>query len=248
MSGHNKWSTIKHKKGAADAKRGKIFTKLIKEITIAAKGGGGDPDGNPRLKTAIQSAKAANMPLDNITRAIKKGTGELEGSSYEEATYEGYGPGGVAVMVDCLTDNKNRTVSEIRRIFTKAGGNMGNNGCVNWMFSQKGQIIIPKEGVDEEKLMEDALEAGAEDVIDNDEVWEIRTDMGDVYAVSGVLTEKGYQFEEAKIARIPQNFVKVEGKVAEQVLKLMEAFDDSDDVQDVYANYDIDFSQLPEEE
>ena len=248
MSGHNKWSTIKHKKGAADAKRGKIFTKLIKEITIAAKGGGGDPDGNPRLKTAIQSAKAANMPLDNITRAIKKGTGELEGSSYEEVTYEGYGPGGVAMMIDCLTDNKNRTVSEIRRIFTKAGGNMGNNGCVNWMFSQKGQIIIPKEGVDEEKLMEDALEAGAEDVIDNDEVWEIRTDMGDVYAVSGVLTEKGYQFEEAKIARIPQNFVKVEGKVAEQVLKLMEAFDDSDDVQDVYANYDIDFSQLPEEE
>lgn len=248
MSGHNKWSTIKHKKGAADAKRGKIFTKLIKEITIAAKGGGGDPDGNPRLKTAIQSAKAANMPLDNITRAIKKGTGELEGSSYEEVTYEGYGPGGVAMMIDCLTDNKNRTVSEIRRIFTKAGGNMGNSGCVNWMFSQKGQIIIPKEGVDEEKLMEDALEAGAEDVIDNDEVWEVRTEMGDVYAVSGVLTEKGYQFEEAKIARIPQNFVKVEGKVAEQVLKLMEAFDDSDDVQDVYANYDIDFSQLPEEE
>ncbi len=248
MSGHNKWSTIKHKKGAADAKRGKIFTKLIKEITIAAKGGGGDPDGNPRLKTAIQSAKAANMPLDNITRAIKKGTGELEGSSYEEVTYEGYGPGGVAMMIDCLTDNKNRTVSEIRRIFTKAGGNMGNSGCVNWMFSQKGQIIIPKEGVDEEKLMEDALEAGAEDVIDNDEVWEIRTEMGDVYAVSGALTEKGYQFEEAKIARIPQNFVKVEGKVAEQVLKLMEAFDDSDDVQDVYANYDIDFSQLPEEE
>ncbi len=248
MSGHNKWSTIKHKKGAADAKRGKIFTKLIKEITIAAKGGGGDPDGNPRLKTAIQSAKAANMPLDNITRAIKKGTGELEGSSYEEVTYEGYGPGGVAMMIDCLTDNKNRTVSEIRRIFTKAGGNMGNSGCVNWMFSQKGQIIIPKEGVDEEKLMEDALEAGAEDVIDNDEVWEVRTEMGDVYAVSGALTEKGYQFEEAKIARIPQNFVKVEGKVAEQVLKLMEAFDDSDDVQDVYANYDIDFSQLPEEE
>lgn len=248
MSGHNKWSTIKHKKGAADAKRGKIFTKLIKEITIAAKGGGGDPDGNPRLKTAIQSAKAANMPLDNITRAIKKGTGELEGSSYEEVTYEGYGPGGVAMMIDCLTDNKNRTVSEIRRIFTKAGGNMGNSGCVNWMFNQKGQIIIPKEGVDEEKLMEDALEAGAEDVIDNDEVWEIRTEMGDVYAVSGALTEKGYQFEEAKIARIPQNFVKVEGKVAEQVLKLMEAFDDSDDVQDVYANYDIDFSQLPEEE
>ncbi|MBP5434324.1 YebC/PmpR family DNA-binding transcriptional regulator [bacterium] len=248
MSGHNKWSTIKHKKGAADAKRGKIFTKLIKEITIAAKGGGGDPDGNPRLKTAIQSAKAANMPLDNITRAIKKGTGELEGANYEEVTYEGYGPGGVAMMIDCLTDNKNRTVSEIRRIFTKAGGNMGENGCVNWKFEKKGQIIVPKEGVDEEQIMNDALEAGADDVIDRDDVWEILTAMTDVYAVSDQLTQKGYQFEEAKIARIPQTLTKVEGKVAEQVLKLVEAFDDSDDVQDVYADYDIDFSQIPDED
>ncbi|MBO4441596.1 YebC/PmpR family DNA-binding transcriptional regulator [bacterium] len=248
MSGHNKWSTIKHKKGAADAKRGKIFTKLIKEITIAAKGGGGDPDGNPRLKTAIQSAKAANMPLDNITRAIKKGTGELEGANYEEVTYEGYGPGGVAMMIDCLTDNKNRTVSEIRRIFTKAGGNMGENGCVNWKFEKKGQIIVPKEGIDEEQIMNDALEAGADDVIDRDDVWEILTAMTDVYAVSDQLTQKGYQFEEAKIARIPQTLTKVEGKVAEQVLKLVEAFDDSDDVQDVYADYDIDFSQIPDED
>ena len=248
MSGHNKWSTIKHKKGAADAKRGKIFAKLIKEITIAAKGGGGDPDGNPRLKTAIQSAKAANMPLDNITRAIKKGTGELEGANYEEVTYEGYGPGGVAMMIDCLTDNKNRTVSEIRRIFTKAGGNMGENGCVNWKFEKKGQIIVPKEGVDEEQIMNDALEAGADDVIDRDDVWEILTAMTDVYAVSDQLTQKGYQFEEAKIARIPQTLTKVEGKVAEQVLKLVEAFDDSDDVQDVYADYDIDFSQIPDED
>ncbi len=248
MSGHNKWSTIKHKKGAADAKRGKIFTKLIKEITIAAKGGGGDPDGNPRLKTAIQSAKAANMPLDNITRAIKKGTGELEGANYEEVTYEGYGPGGVAMMIDCLTDNKNRTVSEIRRIFTKAGGNMGENGCVNWKFEKKGQIIVPKEGVDEEQIMNDALEAGADDVIDRDDVWEILTAMTDVYAVSDQLTQKGYQFEEVKIARIPQTLTKVEGKVAEQVLKLVEAFDDSDDVQDVYADYDIDFSQIPDED
>lgn len=247
MSGHNKWSTIKHKKGAADAKRGKVFTKLIKEITIAAKSGGGDPDGNPRLKTAIQSAKAANMPLDNIVRAIKKGSGELEGVNYEETTYEGYGPGGVAIMVDCLTDNKNRTVSEIRRIFAKAGGNMGENGCVNWMFEKKGQIVIPKEGVEEDQIINDALEAGAEDVVDDETVWEVRTTIADVYNVSSILIEKGYQFEEAKIARIPQNFVKVEGKVAEQVLKLIEAFDDSDDVQDVYANYDIDFSQITEE-
>ncbi len=247
MSGHNKWSTIKHKKGAADAKRGKLFTKIIKEITIAAKAGGGDPDGNPRLKTAIQTAKSANMPQDNIIRAIKKGTGELEGVSYEEITYEGYGPGGVAVMVDCTTDNKNRTVAEVRRIFSKAGGNMGESGCVNWMFDRKGQIIIPKENVEEEKIMDDALEAGAEDVIDNETVWEIRTDVGDLYSVSSSLTEAGYEIEESKLSRIPQNFIKVEGKIADQVLKLIETLEESDDVQDVYANYDIDFSQITEE-
>lgn len=247
MSGHNKWSTIKHKKGAADAKRGKIFTKIIKEITIAAKAGGGDPDGNPRLKTAIQTAKGANMPQDNIIRAIKKGTGELEGVSYEEITYEGYGPGGVAVMVDCTTDNKNRTVADIRRLFSKSGGNMGESGCVNWMFEKKGQIIIPKENITEDQIMNDALEAGAEDVIDNETVWEVRTALTDLYAVSSTLTDAGYQIEESKLSRIPQNFVKVEGKVAEQVLRLVESLEESDDVQDVYANYDIDFSSITEE-
>lgn len=248
MSGHNKWSSIKHKKGAADAKRGKIFTKLIKEITIAAKAGGGDPDGNPRLKTAIQSAKGANMPQDNIIRAIKKGTGELEGVSYEEVTYEGYGPGGVAVLVDCTTDNKNRTVAEIRRIFSKSAGNMGESGCVNWMFDRKGQIIIQKEGVSEEQIMDMALEAGAEDVVDMETVWEVRTEVADLYAVSTALTEAGFNIEESKLSRIPQNFVTVEGKTAEQVLRLVEALDDSDDVQDVYANYDIDFTKIIEEE
>lgn len=248
MSGHNKWSSIKHKKGAADAKRGKIFTKLIKEITIAAKDGGGDPDGNPRLKTAIQSAKAANMPQDNIIRAIKKGTGELEGVSYEEVTYEGYGPGGVAVMVDCTTDNKNRTVAEIRRIFSKSAGNMGESGCVNWMFDRKGQIIIEKEGVSEEQIMNMALEAGAEDVVDMETVWEIRTEVTDLYAVSTALAEAGFTIEESKLSRIPQNFIKVEGKTAEQVLRLVETLEDSDDVQDVYANYDIDFTKIIEEE
>lgn len=247
MSGHNKWSTIKHKKGAADAKRGKIFTKIIKEITIAAKAGGGDPDGNPRLKTAIQTAKGANMPQDNIIRAIKKGTGELEGVAYEEVTYEGYGPGGVAVMVDCTTDNKNRTVAEVRRLFSKSGGNMGENGCVNWMFERKGQIIIPKESITEDQIMNDALESGAEDVIDSETVWEIRTSLTDLYSVSSALTEAGYEIEESKLSRIPQNFVKVEGKVAEQVLRLVESLEESDDVQDVYANYDIDFSSITEE-
>ncbi|HNW15549.1 MAG TPA: YebC/PmpR family DNA-binding transcriptional regulator [bacterium] len=248
MSGHNKWSTIKHKKGAADAKRGKIFTKIIKEITIAAKAGGGNPDGNPRLKTALLSAKSANMPQDNIIRAIKKGTGELEGITYEEVTYEGYGPGGVAVMVDCTTDNKNRTVAEMRRLFQKAGGNMGESGCVNWMFERKGQIIIPKENITEDQIMNDALEAGAEDVIDSETVWEIRTALSDLYAVSSALSEKGYEVEESKISRIPQNFVKVEGKVAEQALRLVEMLEESDDVQDVFANYDIDFSTITEEE
>lgn len=248
MSGHNKWSTIKHKKGAADAKRGRLFTKIIKEISIAAKSGGGNPEGNPRLKTAVLTARAANMPQDNIIRAIKKGTGELEGVNYEEITYEGYGPSGVAVMVDCTTDNKNRTVAEMRHIFQKSGGNLGETGCVNWMFERKGQVIILKDGVSEEQIMEDAIEAGAEDVIDSDSVWEIRTSLTDLYAVSSALSEKGYQIEESKLSRIPQNFVKVEGKLAEQVLRLMEALEDNDDVQDVYANYDIDFSTIAEEE
>ncbi len=244
MSGHNKWSSIKHKKGAADAKRGKIFTKVIKEITIAARSGGGLPENNPRLRTAILAAKSANMPLDNVTRAIKKGTGELEGVTYEEITYEGYAPGGVAVIVDVTTDNKNRTVSEIRRIFSKAGGNMGEAGCVGWMFERKGQIIIKKESISEEKIMEVALEAGADDVVDMEEVWEVRTQVADLYTISDIITKAGIAIEESKLARIPQNTIKVEGKVAEQVLKLVEILEDNDDVQEVYANYDIDFSTV----
>jgi len=244
MSGHNKWSTIKHKKGAADAKRGKIFTKLIKEITIAAKGGGGDPDGNPRLRTAMQNAKAANMPIDNVTRAIKKGTGELEGVNYEEIVYEGYGPAGVAVIVETMTDNKNRTVAAIRSIFSKAGGNLGENGCVGWMFDRKGQVIVKKDIASEEKLMDIVLEAGAEDVVDSGEVWEILTDTADLYSVTEALTKAEIAFEESSIARIPQNLTSVEGKVAEKILKLMETLDDNDDVQNVYANYDIDFSSV----
>ncbi len=246
MSGHNKWSSIKHKKGAADAKRGKIFTKLIKEITIAARGGGGDPTANPRLRTAIQNAKAANMPLDNITRAIKKGTGELEGVSYEEITYEGYGPGGVAFIVDTLTDNKNRTVAEIRSIFSKSGGNLGATGSVNWMFERKGQIIVLKENASEEELMDVALEAGAEDVIDNDTVWEIRTDPKDLYAIAEIVEQK-FPVEESKLARIPQNTTAVEGKVAEQVIRLVETLEDSDDVQDVWANFVVDFSKMAQD-
>ncbi len=247
MSGHNKWSTIKHKKSAADAKRGKLFTKLIKEITIAARVGGGNPDGNPRLRTAIQNARAASMPLDNITRAIKKGTGELEGEAIEEVTYEGYGPGGVAIMVDATTDNKNRTVSEIRRIFAKGGGNMGESGCVGWMFDKKGQITIKKEAVTEDKLMELVLEAGGEDVVDAGDFWQVLTKPADLYAVNDALQKAGIPIEESTTARIPQNTIKVEGKVAAQVLKLIEALEDSDDVQSVYANFDADPDSIPEE-
>jgi len=247
MSGHNKWSTIKHKKGAADAKRGKLYTKLIKEITIAARTGGGNPDGNPRLRTAIQNARAASMPLDNITRAIKKGTGELEGEAIEEVTYEGYGPGGVAIMVDATTDNKNRTVSEIRRIFAKGGGNMGESGCVGWMFDKKGQITIKKEAVTEDKLMELVLDAGGEDVVDAGDFWQVLTRSSDLYAVNDALQKAGIPIEESAVARIPQNTVKVEGKVAAQVIKLIEALEDSDDVQSVYANFDADPDAIPEE-
>ncbi|MCK5807559.1 YebC/PmpR family DNA-binding transcriptional regulator [bacterium] len=246
MSGHNKWSSIKHKKGAADAKRGKIFTKIIKEITIASRDGGGDPDANPRLRTAMQNAKAANMPVDNVTRAIKKGTGELEGVSYDEITYEGYGPGGVAFIVDTLTDNKNRTVAEVRSIFGKAGGNLGATNSVNWMFERKGRIIILKENATEEKLMDAALEAGAEDVLDEDTVWEVRTEPNDLYAVAEII-EKAFAVEESKLARIPQNMTAVEGKVAEQVIRLVETLEDSDDVQDVWANFLVDFSKMAQD-
>lgn len=239
MSGHNKWSSIKHKKGAADAKRGKIFTKLIKEITIAARMGGGDPESNPRLRSAIASAKAQNMPKDNLERGIKKGTGELEGVDYEEMSYEGYGPGGVAVLVECLTDNKNRTVADVRYIFSKAGGNIGTDGCVSWMFDKKGLISVSKDEADEETLMELALEAGAEDVTDEGDCFDIITDPGDFEAVKEVIDNASIKYDIAEVTMIPQTQTKLEGKEAEQMCRFMEALDDCDDIQHFYSNADI---------
>jgi len=239
MSGHSKWSSIKHKKGAADAKRGRIFTKIIREISVAARAGGGDSDGNPRLRTAIAAAKAENMPKDNIERAIKKGTGELEGTHYEESVLEGYGPNGVAILVDLMTDNKNRTIAELRHAFTKYNGNIGSTGCVAWMFDKKGLISFDKEKVDEDKLMEVALDAGAEDINDEGTTLEVITDSNDFEAVKEALDKNGLQYVYAKISMIPQNTVKLNEKEAEQVLRLMEALEDSDDVQSVNANFDI---------
>jgi len=239
MSGHSKWSSIKHKKGAADAKRGRIFTRIIREISVAARAGGGDPDGNPRLRTAIAAAKAENMPKDNIERAIKKGTGELEGTHYEESVLEGYGPNGVAILVDLMTDNKNRTIAELRHAFTKYNGNIGSTGCVAWMFDKKGLISFDKEKVDEDKLMEVALDSGAEDINDEGTTLEVITDPNNFEAVKEDLDKNGLQYIYAKISMIPQNTVKLNEKEAEQVLKLMEALEDSDDVQNVNANFDI---------
>ena len=239
MSGHSKWSSIKHKKGAADAKRGKIFTKLIREISVSARTGGGDPDGNSRLRTAIAAAKAENMPKDNIERAIKKGTGELEGTHYEETVLEGYGPNGVAIIADVMTDNKNRTIAELRHAFTKHNGNIGTTGCVAWMFSKKGLISLDKDKVDEEKLMEVALEAGAEDINDEESTLEIITEVKDFETVRDALDKNGLSYVFAKVSMIPQNTVKLQDKEAEQFLKLVEALEDSDDVQDVYSNCDI---------
>jgi YebC/PmpR family DNA-binding regulatory protein len=240
VSGHSKWSTIKRKKGAVDAKRGKIFTRLIKEITVAARMGGGDPLGNPRLRSAIATAKTENMPKDNIERAIKKGTGELEGAVYEEITYEGYGPGGVAILVDCMTDNKNRTVADIRHYFSKSGGNLGESGCVSWMFDKKGTILVDKETIDEEELMDKALEAGATDVIEEDNVFQVETAPDDFEAVREDLEAGGVQFIEATVAMVPQNTVDItDEKTARQILKLLENLEDHDDVQNVYANFDI---------
>ncbi len=239
MSGHNKWSTIKHKKGAADAKRGKIFSKIIKEISIAARMGGGDADGNPRLRTALNAARMANMPKENVDRAIKRGTGELEGVNYEEITYEGYGPGGVAVLAEALTDNKNRTVAEIRHIFDKYNGNLGETGCVNWIFEKKGMIVIPLKGLTEDEVMELALENGAQDVSAEEDTFEITTAPTDFEAVRKAVEDKGWKIEEAEITMIPQNSVKLEGKKAEQMLKMMDTLDDHEDLQKVYANFDI---------
>ncbi|HMK34892.1 MAG TPA: YebC/PmpR family DNA-binding transcriptional regulator [Desulfomonilaceae bacterium] len=239
MSGHNKWSTIKHKKGAADAKRGKMFSKLIKEITIAARMGGGDADGNPRLRTAINAARAANMPKDNVERAVKRGTGEIEGVNYEEVIYEGYGPGGVAVLVEALTDNKNRTVAEIRHIFDKYTGNLGESGCVAWMFDKKGMIVLPQAGLDEDEVMELALESGAQDVKVEADTFEITTDPGDFETVRRAIETKGWKTELVEVTMIPQTTVKLEGKKAEQMLKMMDALDDNEDLQRVFANFDI---------
>jgi len=239
MSGHSKWHTIKHKKGALDAKRGKLFTKLIREMTIAARIGGGDPDANPRLRTAVDKAKASNMPSDNITRAIKKGTGELEGSTYEEMVLEGFGPGGVAVLVEGSTDNRNRTVSEIRHVFTKHGGNLGTAGSVAYMFKSKGLITVSSRKTTEDKLMEIALEAGAEDIKTEGEVYEVYTTPHDFDAVTAALKKGGVEPDQAEIGKYADTSVSLEGAKAQQLLKLLEALDDHDDVQNVWANYDI---------
>jgi len=241
VSGHSKWSTIKRKKGAADAKRGKIFTRLIKEITVAARMGGGDPDGNPRLRSAIAAAKNENMPKDNIERGIKKGTGDLEGAMYEEIIYEGYAPGGVAVMVECLTDNKNRTVADVRYCFSKNGGNMAESGCVSFLFDQKGMIQVDSSSITEDELMDLALEAGADDVIDDGEVFQVLTEPGDFNDVREALEKSGVKIVEASITRLPQTTVDItEEKVAARVIRLMDALEDNEDVQNVYANFDID--------
>ncbi len=239
MSGHSKWATTKHKKAAIDAKRGKIFTKIGKEIIVAAKLGGGDVNGNPRLRTAVAKAKAVSMPADNIKRAIQRGTGELEGASYEEITYEGYGPGGVAVIVEVLTDNRNRTVSEIRNIFGKGGGNMGEAGCVAWMFNKKGYLVVSKAKSDEDKLMTLVLDAGAEDMQTEDDNFVITTAPNDFEKVKKAIEDAGVPLEAAEVTMIPQTYVKLEGKEAQQMLRLMETLEDSDDVQNVYANFDI---------
>lgn len=239
MSGHSKWSSIKHKKGATDAKRGKIFTKLIKEITVAARLGGSDSDGNPRLRAAIAAAKAENMPKENIERGIKKGTGELEGVSYEEANYEGYGPGGVAVLVDCLTDNKNRTVADVKHLFERHGGNLGEPGCVAWMFEKKGLIVFEKEKIDEEQLLDLALEAGAEDVNEQETEFEVIVSLSDFEAVKKAVDEAELPYTFSEVTMIPKNTVEVEGKKAQQILNLMQALEDHDDISHVYANFDM---------
>jgi YebC/PmpR family DNA-binding regulatory protein len=239
MSGHSKWHSIKHKKGALDAKRGKLFTKFIKEITVAARSGGGDPEGNARLRKAIADAKAGNMPNDTIDRAIRRGTGEEEGVHYEEITYEGYGPGGVALMIQSMTDNRNRTVAEIRHIFAKNGGNLGESGSVGWMFEKKGYIVVDKSAKSEEELFDLAIEAGADDLRDDEDTFEIITSPD---AFDGVLTSiksAGIEPQVAEVEMVPQNYIRLEGGDARQMLKLMEALEDHDDVQKVSANFDI---------
>lgn len=244
MSGHSKWHTIKHKKGAADAKRGKIFTRLIKELTVAARSGGGDPGMNPRLRTIIAAAKEVNMPADNIKKAIQRGTGELPGISYEEITYEGYGPGGSALIIECLTDNKNRTVGEVRHTLEKHGGNLGSSNSVAWMFSKKGLIVVEKTKADEEKLLNTALEAGADDMQDDGETWEVLSDPAAFEAVRDAVKALGVEPASAQVAMLPQNYVKLEGKEANQMIRLMEALDDHEDVKQVWSNFDIEEKEI----
>jgi YebC/PmpR family DNA-binding regulatory protein len=239
MSGHSKWHTIKHKKGALDAKRGKVFTKLIKEITVAARVGGGDPDANARLRKAVSDAKGANMPNDTIARAIRRGTGEEEGVSYEEITYEGYGPGGVAVMVEAMTDNRNRTVAEIRHTFSKNGGNLGTSGAVNWMFEKKGYIVVAKSDKPEDELFEIVTDAGAEDLRDDEDNFEVITSPDDFDAVLDAVKKAGVEPQVAEVELLPKEYKKLEGQEAKQMLKLMESLEDHDDVQKVSANFDI---------
>ncbi len=244
MSGHSKWASIKHKKAAADSKRGKVFTKVIKELAVAARMGGGDPDSNSRLRKAIADSKAVNMPADNIKKAIMKGTGQLEGVSYEEMSYEGYGPGGIAIYLETLTDNKNRTVSEIRHIFTKNAGNLGESGCVAWMFDRKGYIVVEKVNAAEDELLDLVLEAGAEDLREDGSNYEIFTAPDDYEAVAKALEEKSIETAASNLGYIPQNYVKLAGKQAHQLLRLMEELEDHDDVQNVWANFDIDEEEI----
>ncbi len=240
MAGHSKWANIKRRKGAVDARRGKIFTRLTKEIIVAARIGGGDPGGNPRLRAAIAAAKSENMPKDKIERAIKKGTGEIEGENYEEIRYEGYGPGGVAVIVECMSDNRNRTVSEVRHAFSKSGGNLGESGCVGWMFDRKGSITVPADSIDEESLMDKAIEAGAEDVVAEGDAFQVLTDPDEFETVREALEQAGVTISEAAVTMIPKNTVEVtDEKVAKQILRLLEVLEDNDDVQSVHANFDI---------
>lgn len=244
MSGHSKWNSIKHKKAAQDAKRGKMFTKIIRELSIAARSGGGDPDTNPRLRQAISEAKGVNMPSDNIKRAILKGTGQLEGINYEEITYEGYGPGGVAIYVEVLSDNKNRTVSELRYIFSKNNGNIGESGCVAWMFTRKGYIVVEQVKASEDELLDIVLEAGAEDLREDGSNYEIFTTLENYEEVVNALKEHNIDLAVSSMSYIPQNYVKVEGKQARQLLRLMEELEDNDDVQHVWANFDIDEEEI----
>ncbi len=244
MSGHSKWHTIKHKKGAADAKRGKVFTRIIKELTVAARNGGGDPGTNPRLRTIIADAKAVNMPADNIKKAIQRGTGELPGVTYEEITYEGYGPGGAALIIECMTDNKNRTVGELRHLLEKFNGNLGASNSVAWMFSKKGYIVVDKTAADEEKLLNVALEAGADDVRDDGDSWEVLSEPSAFETVREAVKGLGVEPGTAQVAMLPQNYVKLQGKDASQMVKLMENLEDHDDVQHVWSNFDIEEKEI----